>query len=110
MSFRADYTGALNTKLAEARTAGYTFIKTTKATEITAALVAAAASGKTTFTYTATVTYQPADIKLGLDLWSAHKSGMEQAFAENDIMLNEYTIELNLTDATITQVDIDFTF
>ncbi len=110
MSLRTDYTGALDTKLAEARAAGRTWVLTTNIAALTTALTSAADSGIKEFTFTEGATFQTADLKLLGCLWEAHKTGIEQGLAEEDIMGNEAAVSLNTNDAAITQIDIKFTF
>ena len=64
MSLRTDFTGALDTKLAEARQAGYDFIKVTNLASITSGMATAAAQGKKQFTLNYSVSYQPSDLRL----------------------------------------------
>lgn len=110
MSLRTDYTGALDTKLAEARTAGLTLVGTTSIATITSEMATAATAGIKEFTVTLTIGYQPQDIRTGGCLWEAFKSGCEQALSVEDIMGNEVTVALNLTDTVNTQLDLNFSF
>ena len=115
MSLRTDYTGALDTKLAEARAAGRNVVIDSvndplPVTSLTDAMTAAANSGNKEFTYTATVGYQSADIRTGGCLWEAYRTGIIQGLAEQDIMVNESDVVLNLSDQQSTQVDINFKF
>lgn len=115
MSLRTTYTGALDSKLAEARAAGRNVVidsgnEPNPVAALTAALTAAANSGKKSFTYTASVGFQSADIRTGGNLWEAYRTGILQGLAEQDIMVNESDVVLNLTDQQTTQVDINFTF
>ena len=110
MSLRTDYTGALDTKLAEARSNGFTFIKTTNLADITSGMAAAAAQGKKKFTLNFSVSYQPSDLRLLGPLWLAYKSGIMEALASEDIMENEVTVELNTSDQLATSIDLNFDF
>ena len=110
MSLRTDYTGALDAKLAAARDAGRTWVVTTNFSDIQTEMVAAANSGKKSFTFTAGATFQPADLRLLGSLWEAHKTGILQGLAEEDLMSNEVAVELNTSDQTTTRIDIKFTF
>lgn len=110
MSLRTDYTGNYDVKVAEARAAGRTSILTDNLATITAAMATAATAGKSTFTVTITVGYQPQDIRTAGNLWYAYKSGIEEALSSEDIMSNEVTVSLNTSDQVTTQVDLDFTF
>lgn len=110
MSLRTDYTGALDSKLAEARASGRTAIVTTNLTAIGTAMTAAANKGQKSFTYNFSVSYQPADLRLLGPLWEAYKTGIIQGMAEEDIMANEITISLNTSDQLNTSVDIKFQF
>jgi hypothetical protein len=73
-------------------------------------MTAAANSGIREFTFNAGATFQPVDLRLEGALWEAHKSGILQALAEEDIMGNEVTIELNTSDQQSTSIDINFSF
>lgn len=110
MSLRTDYTGAYDTKVAEARAAGRTSILTDNLASITTAMATAATAGQSTFTVTITVGYQPQDIRTAGNLWSAYKSGIEEALASEDVMSNEVEVELNTSDTVTTQIDLNFTF
>jgi len=110
MSLRTDFTGATDTALAAARAAGVTFIATTNLATITTEMAAAAAAGKRSFTLTYVTTYQSADLKLLGPLWRAYQSGITQALAAEDIMLNDVIISLNTADASTTYVDLAFDF
>jgi hypothetical protein len=110
MSFRTTYTGALDTKLAQARQAGSDFISVTNAAAITTGLTDAANKGQKKFTLNYSVSYQPSDLRLLGPLWEAFKTGVEQALASQDIMGNEVTVALNTTDNLSTTVDLKFTF
>ena len=110
MSLRTDYTGAYDTKLAEARAAGRDNVLVTNLAAITSAMATAATAGNSTFTVTVTVGYQPQDIRTAGNLWSAFKSGMEEALSSEDIMSNEVSVTLNTSDSIATQVDLNFTF
>lgn len=110
MSLRTDYTGALDAKLAEARAAGRTWVLTTNLADISSSMAAAAASGVKAFTFTASASYQPNDLKLLGALWEAFKTGIEQGLAEEDLMGNELTVSLNTADASNTKVDVKFDF
>jgi hypothetical protein len=110
MSLRTTYTGALDTKLAEARAAGNTFIVTTNTAAIDTGLSTAAGRGQKKFTLTYTVSYQPSDLRLLGPLWEAFKTGMLQGLASQDIMGNEVTVKLNTTDTVTTSVDLIFAF
>lgn len=110
MSLRTTYTGALDTKLAEARDAGSDSILVTNLAAITSAITAAANAGKKKFTVNIAVTYQPADIRaLGL-LWEAYKTGVVQALASEDVMMNEVVVKLNTSDQLSTSLDLNFQF
>lgn len=110
MSFRTTYTGALDTKLAEARAAGNTFITTTNAAAITTGLTDAANKGQKKFTLNYSVSYQPSDLRLLGPLWEAFKTGVEQGLAAQDIMGNEVVVALNTADNLATSVDLKFAF
>ena len=73
-------------------------------------MAAAAAKGLQVFTHTWTISFQPQDIKLAGNLWEAYKSGIEEGLASQDIVGNEVTVALNLTDTVNVQVDLNFSF
>jgi len=110
MSLRTDFTGAYDTKIAEARTAGKDSILTTNLAYITAQMALASGAGKQSFTVTITVSYQPQDIRTAGNLWEAYKSGVEEGMASEDVVGNEVSVELNTSDTVTTQVDLVFSF
>jgi secreted protein with Ig-like and vWFA domain len=110
MSLRLTYTGALDTKLAQARTAGSDFVGVDNLAAITTGLSAAAAKGQKKFTLNYPVSYQPADLRLLGPLWEAFKSGVEQGLAAQDIMGNEVVVKLNTSDQLSTSIDLSFSF
>ena len=110
MSLRTDFTGAFDTKLAQARQAGYDFITVTNLANITTGMATAAGQGKRKFTLNYTVTYQPQDLRLLGPLWNAFKSGIIQGLAEEDIMVNEASVALNTSDSLTTSIDLLFDF
>jgi len=110
MSLRTDFTGAFDTKLAEARAAGLTFVTTTNLAAITAGMAVAAGQGKKQFTLNYSVSYQPSDLRLLGDLWRAFQTGITQGFASEDLMINEVTVKLNTADSLSTSVDLAFDF
>lgn len=110
MTLRTDYNGALDTALLASRAAGRTWVVTTNSAAITTALVAAGTSGKKVFTFTAGVDFQPTDLALLGPLFEAHKTGILQGLAEQDLMGNEVTVLLNTADASTVKIDLSFTF
>jgi hypothetical protein len=110
MSLRTNYTGALDTALGTARLAGYTLIHTTVNGLVASTMAAQAAKGNKTFTFTTTVSFQPADLRLLGDLWEAYKSGVMEALHSDDIMDNEVDVALNTSDQTTTSIDLNFHF
>lgn len=110
MSLRTDFTSAVDTKLAEARTSGNTFVKVTNLANISAEITAAAAKGLKEFTVNLVVTYQPQDLRLNGCLLAAFVSGMEEGLYSEDIMSNEVSIVLNVDDTIETSFDLNFTF
>jgi hypothetical protein len=110
MSLRTTYTGAHDTKLAEARAAGVTAVSVTNLTALTTAITNAANKGQRSFTYNFTVSYQPADLRLLGPLWDSFKTGILQALAAEDIMNGEVAVSLNTSDQLSTSVDIKFSF
>jgi Mrp family chromosome partitioning ATPase len=110
MSLRTNFTGTLDAKLAQARTAGYNSVLTDSLTAITTAMTNAGNQGKSTFTVNIAVTYQPADLRLLGALWYAYQTGVVEALAEQDIMMNEVTAVLNTSDQLATSLDLKFAF
>ena len=110
MSLRTNYTGALDTKLAEARTAGSDTILVTNLAAITTAMAAAAAKGQKKFTVNIGVSYQAADLRALGPLWSAFQSGVFQAMASQDVTNNEVAVALNTSDQLNTSLDLKFQF
>ena len=110
MSLRTTYSGALDAKLAEARAAGNTSVLVTNLATITSAMTAAANAGKKKFTVNIPATYQPADLRLLGFLWYAYQTGIVEALASEDIMMNEVTVALNTADQLDTSVDLKFQF
>ncbi len=112
MSLRSTYVSTLSSALIASRYAGVALI-TAQSVNIASALTANANKGLTSFTITYPVTFQPADVKFGGKLWFAYKSGMELKLMEvtnGDLMDNEFTVQLNLSDQSTVQVDIVFSF
>lgn len=110
MSLRTTFTGALDAKLASARDAGSDSVLVTNLAAISAAITAAANAGKKKFIVNIPVTFQPADIRaLGL-LWFAYQTGVIQALASEDIMVNEAQVVLNVADQLATSIDLKFQF
>lgn len=110
MSLRTDFTGALDSKLQEAYDAGVTFIATDNLASLTTQMATASASGLTTFTINLTPTYQPADLRLGGNLWFAFQSGMMGAFGIEGVMSNNVATTLDTTDSITLVIDCTFTF
>lgn len=110
MSLRTDFTGGLDTKLAEARQAGYDFVKVTNLADITTDMASAADQGKKQFTLNYSVTYQASDLRLLGDLWRAFQTGITEGLASEDVMLNEVTVSLNTSDSLNTSIDLKFDF
>ena len=110
MSLRTDYTGSLDTKLAEARTTGRDSILITNLAFIQAEMAAASAKGLKQFTVTIDIGYQPQDIRTGGNLWSAYQSGIQEALHSEDLMNNDVVVELNTDDTVTTKADLVFTF
>lgn len=110
MSLRTSYSGALDSKLAEARTSGRDFIIVTNLASITSSMAASAAKGTTKFTVTLSVSYQPADLRLLGPLWYAYQSGVLEGLAQQDIMGNEVVVALNVSDNISTSIDLKFSF
>lgn len=110
MSLRTVYSGAIDAKLAAARTAGYESIVTDSLSAITTAMTAAANSGKRSFTVNIVVSFQPADLRLKGSLWAAYQTGVQAGLAAQDIMNDEVTVNLNTNDQLGTSIDLVFNF
>jgi len=110
MSLRTTYTGALDTKLAEARAAGRAWVVTDNLAAITSGLTAAAGKGQKKFTLNYAVTYQPADLRALGPLWEAYKSGILEGMASENLMGNEVVVKLNTSDQLSTTIDLSFSF
>ena len=110
MSLRTDYTGGLDTKLSEARSAGRTSILTDNLATIQSEMATAATKGQKTFTITLSIGFQPQDIRTGGNLWYAYQSGAQEALYSEDLMNNDVTITLNTDDTVTTAMDLNFTF
>jgi hypothetical protein len=110
MSLRTDYTGALDTALAAARTAGNTSVTVTSLVAIMTAMAAAAASGTKTFTVTIPTIFQPVDLRSEGPLWLAYKSGILQGLASEDLMEGDVEVAIDLSDTISTSVSLNFTF
>ena len=113
MSLRTSYSGPLAVALDAARVAGLAIVESAPGVPQTAlvnAMVAAANRGEAAFTYTAGVNFQPDDLRMMGPLWYAFQTGVYQALANEDIMLNEVDVDLNTSDQIMTQVDIRFDF
>ena len=110
MSLRTTYTGAYDTKVAQARQAGYDAILTTNLVSLTTAMTNAANQGLSTFDYNYVASYQSTDLRLEGNLWEAYKTGVMQALASENIMFNEVTVTLDLSDSIDTLVVLSFIF
>lgn len=117
MSLKTDFfdgaTG-LQTKLNDAFDVGVTYVTTNLAT-LSAALIDAAAQGKTKFTVTVTGTgslnagYLRASNGNNL-LLKAFFAGITSGLATQDIYGYECTLTLNVADSVDTKVDFNFNF
>lgn len=113
MSLRTTYMGALGSSYSSARAAGRLMICDVGGTPVSALVTQmtnSAASGNTNFTYRASVTFQPADLRLQGPLWTAFKTGVMEGLASQDVLINEYTMSLDTTDSVNTYLIINFTF
>ncbi len=110
MSLRTTYTGAYDTKVAQARLAGYDAILTTNLVSLTTAMTNAANQGLSTFAYNYIASYQPTDLRLKGNLWEAYRTGILQALASENIMFNEVAVTLDLSDSVNTTVVLSFIF
>lgn len=80
---------------------------------ISQALKDAAAAGKTKFTVSLPLTYQPAFMvgnKGDNLLVKAHFAGMIDGLAENDVYSYEVSVALNTSDTMTVKVDLNFNF
>lgn len=116
MSLKTDYfdgaTG-INSKCNDAFDAGVTFVTVTNLSTISAALIDAAAAGKTSFTTTIVTSYQPAILRgnNGNNLiLKAYLAGIQQGLANQDIYNYECTPKLNVADSVDTKIDLNFNF
>lgn len=110
MSLRTTYTGAYDTKVAQARLAGYDAILTTNLVALTTAMTNAANQGLSTFAYNYVASYQPTDLRLKGNLWEAYRTGILQALASENIMFNEVAVTIDLSDSIITTIVLSFIF
>lgn len=110
MSLRTDFTGALDTKLAEARANGRNWVLVDNFADITTQMAAAAAKGQKQFTLTFGVTYQTDDLRLEGCLWDAYKSGIMEGLFSEDVMDNEVNVVLNTLDTVSLRINLEFTF
>jgi hypothetical protein len=116
MSLKTDYfdgaTG-LQTQVNNAFDAGVTFVAVTNLAAISAALISAAAAGKTKFTVTLLTSYQPSTLRgnNGNNLiLKAYLAGISKALADQDVYNYEVTPTLNITDSVDTKIDLNFNF
>lgn len=116
MSLKTDYfdgaTG-LQAKCNDAFDAGVTFVTTTNLATISAALIDAAAAGKTKFTVTIITSYNPSILRgnKGENLiLKAYLAGIQQGLANQDIYAYECSPALNVADTVDTKIDLNFNF
>lgn len=116
MSLKTDfYDGAtgLNQQCNAAFDAGVVFVTTTNLAAISAALVDAASKGKTKFTVSLTTSYQTAILRdnSGNNLITkSYLAGVQSGLADQDIYNFEASSVLNMSDNTLTKIDITFNF
>jgi len=110
MSLRTDFSGTRDTKIAEARVAGRTWVLTDHLVDLQTGMSAAANQGLKDFKLEYAVSYQTQDLRLGGSLWGAFKTGVIEGLAVEDIMVDESAVTLNTSDNVNTFVAIDFTF
>jgi hypothetical protein len=110
MTLRTTYTGTVNSKLAEAKQAGSDWVLVTNLATITTEMTAAANKGQRAFTLSYDVTYQPSDLRAQGPLWKAFQTGVIEALATEDVMVNEVSVSLNTSDTLTTKVDLKFDF
>ncbi len=116
MSLKTDYfdgaTG-LQAKCNDAFDAGVIFVTVDNLAAISAALIAAAAAGNTKFTSSLTTTYNPNTLRgnKGNNLiLKAYLAGIQKGLADQDVYNYECTPALNIADATLTKIDLNFNF
>lgn len=109
MSLRTSYIGSFGSALVTAKTAGKTLITANSAT-ITTEMTNAAAAGKSSFDVSLVATFQPDDLRLGGNLWEAFATGIEEQLAVEEIMRNEFSLELDTSDTMTLTVVISFSF
>lgn len=116
MSLKSDFfdnaTG-LHQKCNDAFDTGVTFITVTNLATISAALIAAAAAGTTTFTVSLVTSYQTAILRAnsGRNLINkAYLAGIQYGLAGQDIYSYEVSVALNVVDTVTTKIDLNFNF
>jgi hypothetical protein len=110
MSLRTDYTGSLNSKLAQARAAGRDFVIVDNLATLVSELQLAAGQGKRSFSVSLVVSYQPSDLRAKGPLWSAYSSGLLEGLHSEDIMSNEASVSLDDSDSLTTRIKFNFSF
>jgi len=112
MSLKTDYLDGINgltQKMIDVFTAGQSYVATNLAA-LTTALQAAAAQGKTKFTVTLPVSFEPANLRLKGQHYQAFRSGCLHRLGTEDIFQFEVDVVLNTSDLSNTQIDFNFNF
>ena len=111
-TLRQDYfdsSSGIQQTLANANTAGVTFI-TTNYSVLSSALQTNASQGNTVFTVNIATTYNPTALRLEGLLLEAYIAGLVQGLAAQNIYSFECTPILNTSDTSITSIDFNFSF
>ena len=112
MSLKTDYLDGINgltQKMIDVFTAGQSYITTNSAT-LTTSLQTAAAQGKTKFTVTLPVTFEPNNLKLKGQHFQAFRSGCLNQLGTENIFQYEVDVVLNESDSSNLQMNLNFNF
>ena len=112
MTLKTDYldgaTG-LTQKMQAVFDAGVLFVSTTFNAAISTALIAAAASGKSSFTSTHVTSFETANLRLNGTHRDTYFAGILKGFADEGIFEYEVPPSLDATDSSTTSVILTFT-
>ena len=112
MTLKTDYldgaTG-LTQQMAAVFDAGVLFVSTTNYAAIQADLLAAASSGRSTFTSTHTVSFETANLRLEGTHMDTYFAGIVKGFADEGVWSYEVTPSLDTSDTQTTSVILTFT-
>ncbi len=98
----------LSDKMADVFTAGETFVSTTNRSAILADLLAAASSGKSSFTSTHVTSFEPVNLRLMGTHMDTYFAGIVKAFSDESIYSYEVTPSLDTSDTSETSVILTF--